>query len=98
MPKRPSKPRAEDDVNLTAFRVVQQTIANDDAPAAPPIAKADDQPREKNAAAVALGRLGGKKGGKNRMALLTPEERTSMAKAAAARRWAHKNGAERLGD
>ena len=35
-----------------------------------------------------MGRKGGKTGGKNRMALLTPEERSAMGKAAAAKRWA----------
>ena len=35
-----------------------------------------------------MGRKGGKTGGKNRMALLTPEQRSEMGKAAAAKRWA----------
>lgn len=38
----------------------------------------------------AMGRKGGKTGGKNRMALLTPEQRTEMGKAAAAKRWGAK--------
>jgi hypothetical protein len=42
---------------------------------------------EKNPAAVALGKLGGAKGGKARAAKLTPEERTHIAKKAAAARW-----------
>ncbi len=45
------------------------------------------QEREKNQAAVALGRLGGLKGGKARAAKLTPEERSEIAKKAAAKRW-----------
>lgn len=45
------------------------------------------QPPVKNAAAVALGRLGGMKGGKARAAKLTPEERKAIAKKAAAKRW-----------
>jgi hypothetical protein len=40
--------------------------------------------RKKNPAAVALGRLGGRKGGKARMAALTPEERSALGKLAAA--------------
>ena len=36
----------------------------------------------------AMGRKGGKTGGKSRMALLTPEQRSEMGKAAAAKRWA----------
>lgn len=47
--------------------------------------------RQKNPAAVELGRLGGKKGGKARAAALTPEQRREIAKRAAAARWAKKN-------
>jgi hypothetical protein len=42
---------------------------------------------EKNPAAVALGRLGGLKGGKARANSLTPERRAEIAKKAAAKRW-----------
>jgi hypothetical protein len=42
---------------------------------------------EKNPAAVALGRLGGLKGGKARAAKLSPAKRKAIAKAAAAKRW-----------
>ena len=45
-----------------------------------------DQP-EKNPAAVALGRLGGLKGGKARAAKLTAKKRSEIAKKAAAVRW-----------
>jgi hypothetical protein len=49
----------------------------------------------KNKAAVALGRLGGKKGGKARMESLTPERRKEIAKKAIAARWAKaKEGAK----
>jgi len=41
----------------------------------------------KNPAAVALGRLGGKKGGKARAEKLTPEQRKEIAKKAARARW-----------
>lgn len=46
-------------------------------------------PREdgKNPAAVALGRLGGLKGGKARASSLTPEQRIEIAKKAAQARW-----------
>lgn len=47
--------------------------------------------RRKNPAAVALGRKGGKKGGKARAAALTPEQRSEIARKAAAKRWADKN-------
>jgi hypothetical protein len=42
---------------------------------------------KKNLAAVAVGRLGGKKAGKSCMAALTPEERSELGKKAAAARW-----------
>ena len=42
---------------------------------------------EKNAAAVALGRLGGLKGGKARAATLSPEKRSEIARKAAGKRW-----------
>ena len=44
-------------------------------------------PKEKNPAAVALGKLGGLKGGKARAESLTPAKRKAIAKKAAAKRW-----------
>jgi len=44
--------------------------------------------REKNPNAVALGKLGGSKGGKTRAARLSPEERSASARKAALARWA----------
>jgi hypothetical protein len=41
----------------------------------------------KNPAAVALGRLGGLKGGKARANKLSPEQRQAIARRAAAARW-----------
>ena len=46
----------------------------------------------KNPAAVMLGRLGGKKGGKARAAKLSPEERSRIAKRAAQARWSQNKG------
>lgn len=43
--------------------------------------------KEKNPAAVALGRLGGLKGGKARAAKLTAQQRREIGKAAASVRW-----------
>lgn len=79
MPKRSSK---EHDFAVNAFRVVEQAIGEHmDGTALP-------NPNEgKNEAAVALGRLGGKKGGKARAAKLSPERRKAIAKKAAAARW-----------
>lgn len=59
-----------------AFSVVQQVTGQAEKPAS-----------DKNPAAVALGRLGGKKGGKARAAKLTKELRAEIAKKAAAARW-----------
>lgn len=47
--------------------------------------------KEKNPAAVALGRLGGLKGGKARAAALSKQERSKIAKKAAQKRWENKN-------
>ena len=78
MPKRSSKKRPdEDDPNVTAFNVVQQATAEDEPETAP----------AKNPAAVALGRLGGLKGGKARAKALSPEQRSEIAKNAARARW-----------
>jgi hypothetical protein len=44
--------------------------------------------RIKNPAAVALGRLGGKKGGPARAGSLTSEQRRNIARKAAQTRWA----------
>jgi hypothetical protein len=76
MPKRSSK---EKDTQQLA-RSVLDAIVPDAEPAKP-------QP-EKNPAAVALGRLGGLKGGKARAAKLSPAKRKAIAKKAAAKRWA----------
>jgi hypothetical protein len=75
MPKRSSKlPR---DTNSRAFAIVQQATGE-----APP-----EPETEKNPAAVALGRLGGLKGGKARAAKLTDQERSEAARKAAESRW-----------
>ena len=50
------------------------------------------KPPEKNPAAVALGKLGGIKGGKGRAASMTPERRSEIAQKAAKTRWARKKG------
>ena len=47
----------------------------------------DPEPRQKNPAAVELGRMGGLVGGKARAASLTPAERTDSARKAALARW-----------
>lgn len=47
-----------------------------------------EAPAEKNAAAVALGRLGGLKGGAARAKALSKKRRSEIAKKAAQKRWA----------
>jgi hypothetical protein len=80
MPKRSSKPPS--DPNVAAKRLLDQVTGAD---------PAEKPKREKNPAAVALGRLGGKKGGKARAAKLSPEERSRIARAAAQKRWGPPN-------
>jgi hypothetical protein len=47
--------------------------------------------KEKNPTAVALGRLGGLKGGKGRAEKLSPNKRKEIAKKAAKARWSRKH-------
>jgi hypothetical protein len=75
MPKRPRRPR---DPNELAFQVFQEAIGE----ASPP-----EPEREKNAAAVALGKLGGAKGGKARAASMSKEVLSQRARNAARARW-----------
>jgi len=57
---------------------------------------ADDLPKvDKNPAAVALGRLGGMKGGAARAASLSASRRKKIAKLAAAARWAKEEKVEK---
>ena len=50
-------------------------------------AEKTEPPKPKNPAAVALGRLGGLKGGAARAAALTPKKRSQIAAKAAKSRW-----------
>jgi len=75
MPKRSSKKRPAD-TNRLAYQIVQESIG-----------EAPDPDAGKDPAAVALGRKGGKKGGKARAAKMTPEERSEAARKAAEARW-----------
>ncbi len=47
----------------------------------------DSEPDERNPAAVELGHLGGKKGGRARADKLTPERRREIAQKAVQKRW-----------
>lgn len=80
----PRRARTED-ANEAAHRAVSHVISKteENMPAPKP------KRRRKNAAAVALGKLGGKKGGNARAAKLSPERRSEIARLAAERRWNH---------
>lgn len=100
MPKKTKTTIKADDINVWAAKVVEATtgikvpydlveqeirkIAEEKAAAG----KSDDAHEPpKNTAAVALGRLGGLKGGKARAEALSAKERSKIAKAAAKKRW-----------
>lgn len=51
-------------------------------------AEAEEAPRAKNPAAVALGKLGGEKGGSARAKAMSAERRSEIAQFAARSRWA----------
>lgn len=82
MPKRSSKKPASDP-NVAAYRLVARLT---ESPTDVPVEK----PAVKNPAAVALGRLGGLKGGSARAAKLSPKRRAAIARKAAQARWGNK--------
>ena len=73
---RPARPR---DMNQLAKRIVDLSVGDE--------AEEPAVEREKNPHAVALGRLGGQRGGKARAERLAPEKRREIARAAARSRW-----------
>lgn len=81
MAKRKKK---EHDFAVTAFHVVQEATGQVE----PESEEIEPELIEgKNPHAVALGRLGGIKGGKARFQKLTPEQRREIARTAAKARW-----------
>lgn len=66
--------RPSKDPNVAAFDLVRRATGSGDE-------------RPKNPAAVALGKLGGSKGGKARAAKLSARRRSAIAKKAARARW-----------
>jgi hypothetical protein len=66
----------KDDLNTTAYSIVQQATGQ---------VKQDES--GKNPAAVALGKLGGLKGGKARAKKLSATKRSAIARKAARHRW-----------
>jgi hypothetical protein len=79
--KRPGTARDHDFATI-ARRTVEQAIG--EKLSGEPL---DDPNDGKNPAAVALGKLGGAKGGKARAEALSPAKRKAIAKKAAAARW-----------
>jgi hypothetical protein len=90
MPNHSSKPDRPRDINQLAKFLVDKSTGQ-----IPPDAALDEPTPDPEtpvdplrAAAAELGRRGGLKGGKARAAKMTPEQRTEVAKKAAAARWA----------
>jgi len=81
-PGKPKKRGTEHDFATVARRVVEQAIGErlDGSPL-------PDKDEGKNPHAVALGKLGGQKGGKARAEALSPAKRKAIAKKAAIARW-----------
>ncbi len=76
------------DSNSLAARIVAMSTGQEEPDlGTKPQPKAPKVEREKNAAAVELGRLGGLKGGRARADSLTAKKRKEIAKKAAAARW-----------
>ena len=77
------------DFNQRAFQIVQE--ATGQAPKYIPGQQETPVDPSKNPHAVALGRLGGLKGGAARAASLTPKKRSQIAAKAAKTRWGKKS-------
>lgn len=85
MPKRSSKKRRPVDPNQLAKAIVEESTGE---------AEKTKPPEDgKNPAAVALGRLGGKKGGPARAKKLSKKRRMAIAKKAARMRWSRRDKA-----
>lgn len=71
--------RSSKDVNTMAAKVITEVLKKTEPP--------PQEKKRKNPAAVALGRLGGLRGGVARAEVLTSEERSDIARRAAQARW-----------
>ncbi len=76
------KKKRPTDINQLAYQIVQEATQETKEPL--------QALARKNPAAVALGRLGGLKGGKARAEKLTPSKRKKIAQKAAKARWTKK--------
>ena len=84
MPKRISKSSRPLDVNQAAFQMVRRSTGTDSREVRPPKVSTSDISR----VMAAMGRKGGKIGGKRRLETMTPERRREVALNAAKTRWA----------
>jgi hypothetical protein len=88
MPKRSSKKSKPTDISQLARAIVEEATGESLTDYAHSQEPSKESPRKKNPAAVALGKLGGKKGGPARAKTLTAERRKEIAQKAALARWA----------
>ena len=85
MPKRISKTARPMDINQAAFQMVRRSTNSE--PSRPPRVSSSDVSR----VMAAMGRKGGKIGGKRRLTTMTPEQRREVALKAAKARWGEKS-------
>jgi len=90
MPKRISKSARPLDVNQAAFQMVRRSTGTEDRQVRPPKVSTSDISR----VMAAMGRKGGKIGGKRRLTTMTPERRKEVALKAAKARWANHNDSD----
>jgi hypothetical protein len=90
MPKRTSKKSQPLDISQPARAIVEEATGEPLTDQLPPKEPPKEPTSQKNPAAVALGKLGGKKGGDARAKKLTPEQRKAIAQKAAWARWGTK--------
>lgn len=83
MPQRSSKKKEPKDINELAFDIVRDLTSGE---------LSVEEEEEKNPHAVALGRLGGLKGGKARDAKLSKKRKIEIARKAAQARWGRSKG------
>ena len=87
MPKRTSKKSKPLDISQLARTIVEEATGESLTVPPPPTEPPKEPVRSKNPNAVALGKLGGKKGGDARAKKLSPEQRKAIAEKAALARW-----------
>jgi hypothetical protein len=87
MPKRTSKKSKPADISQLARAIVEEATGESLTEPLLPTEPTKESTHKKNAAAVALGKLGGRKGGLARAKKLSPEQRKAIAEKAARARW-----------